>query len=193
MSDVTRLLQAIEEGDPRGTDELLPVVYSELRQLAAQKLADDAAGTSLTASDLVHEAYLRLVGTEDPGWRNRRHFFGAAAEAMRRVLVERARQKRAPKHGGGRRRVDVDATATVSDDDPSDDLLAVDEALGALEAWDPAKAQLVKLRYFVGLTHTQAAGVVGVSEATAKRHWRYARAWLLRRISEGEEPDGTTG
>ena len=181
MSDVTRILNAIERGDTEATDELLPLVYEELRLLAAQKLSHEAPGQTLQATALVHEAYLRLVGSEDQGWKSRAYFFGAAAEAMRRILVEHARRKQRPKHGGDCQRVDLseeDLLVSV----PCDDLIALDEALTKLAEIDNAKAELVKLRYFTGLTLEQAAEALNISPATAKRHWTYAKAWLYGRI-----------
>jgi RNA polymerase sigma factor (TIGR02999 family) len=178
MSDVTRLLDAAAAGDPTAAAELLPLVYGELRRLAAGHLAHERPGQTLQATALVHEAYLRLVGP-DPGrpWAGRGHFFAAAAEAMRRILVEAARRKGRARHGGGRRRVGLDDVPADSTG-RADDLLALDEALAALAREDPAKAELVKLRYFAGLTLEEAAACRGISLATAKRHWAVARAWL---------------
>lgn len=181
MSDVTRILDAIERGDAKATDELLPLVYEELRLLAAQKLAHEKPGQTLQATALVHEAYLRLAGSEDQAWRSRTYFFGAAAEAMRRILVENARRKRRLKRGGDRLRI-VLSDDDLAAEDRSDDLIALDEALTELATTDPAKAELVKLRYFAGLTIEQAAEVLSISPATAKRQWTYARAWLYGRI-----------
>ncbi|HEY2573270.1 MAG TPA: sigma-70 family RNA polymerase sigma factor [Verrucomicrobiaceae bacterium] len=182
MSDVTRLLGAVEQGDPVAADELLPLVYHELRRLAAHKMANEAPGQTLQPTALVHEAYLRLVGKEDQQWNGRAHFFGAAAEAMRRILIDNARRKRAQRHGGGQQRVDV---AEVDIAAPTDDdrLLEMNEALDKLAARDKAKADLVKLRYFVGMTIEEAAQILGISEPTAKRYWSYARAWLYAEIS----------
>jgi RNA polymerase sigma factor (TIGR02999 family) len=188
MNDVTHILSAIEQGDPQAGERLLPLVYSELRRLAAQKLAQEAAGQTLQATALVHEAYLRLVGSEDPGWNGRGHFFAAAAEAMRRILVEKARRKRRLRHGGGARRVDlseVDVIAGVQ----SEDLMALDEALERLDRMDPVAAQLVKLRYFAGLTMAQAAESLGISLRTAERNWTYARTWLHRQVTMSEQTD----
>jgi len=188
MNDVTRLLSAIEQGDPRASGELLPLVYRELRELARQRLAREKPGQTLQATALVHEAFVRLVGQQGAeGWDGRAHFFAAAAEAMRRILVENARRKRAGKHGGRLGRRDLDA-AEIAGPAPSDDLLALDEALAKLEADDPLKARLVKLRYFAGLTEEDAAGVLGISRTTAQRHWRYAKAWLLRELDDAEAP-----
>jgi len=187
MNDVTQILSAIEDGDPRAAEELLPLIYDELRKLAAQRLAREKPGQTLQATALVHDAYMRLVGPDGGrNWDGRGHFFAAAAEAMRRILIDHARRKRAGKHGGGRRRQDLDGVEIVAGA-PADDLLALDEALTQLQAHDPAKAELVKLRYFAGLTIEEAAEVLGVSPATAKRRWAYARAWLFRAI-EGADP-----
>jgi RNA polymerase sigma factor (TIGR02999 family) len=178
MSDVTRLLSAIEQGDPQAADQLLPLVYDELRRLAAQKLAQEKPGQTLQATALVHEAYLRLVGPADlPHWQSRGHFFAAAAEAMRRILVDGARRKRTHKHGGQRQRLDLDHIEVVAVT-RSPDLLALDDALTQLAAEDPLKAQLVNLRYFAGLSVQHAADVLGISRATADRYWAYARTWL---------------
>ena len=181
MHDVTRILNAIEGGDPDATDQLLPRVYEELRLLAAQQLSRERPGHTLQATALVHEAYLRLVGSEGRGWKSRTYFFGAAAEAMRRILVENAQRKRCLKRGGDRAHVElVDGDLVCQEG--SDDLVALDEALTELAQTDPAKAELVKLRYFAGLTIEQAAELLGISPATAKRQWTYARAWLYGRI-----------
>jgi len=176
MSEVTRILSAIEQGDAHGAEQLLPLVYDELRKLAAQKLAHEKPGQTLNATALVHEAYLRLVGAAEPGiYGDRRHFFAAAAGAMRRILIDQARRKQTEKHGGGRRRQQLPDLAAPQ---RADELLALDEALERLAAEDPVKARLVELRYFAGLTNDQAAIVLGVSASTADRHWAYARAWL---------------
>ena len=179
MTDVTRILSAIEEGNGAATDELLPLVYEELRALAALKLSGERPGQTLQATALVHEAYLRLVQAEGTQWKNHRQFFHAAAEAMRRILIDRAREKKSLKRGGAQRRVELDE-AWVRDHDPSQpiDLLALDEALQKLLQEDQRKADLVKLRYFAGLTIPQAAEVLGISHATAERDWDYARSWL---------------
>jgi len=182
MSDVTRILNAIERGDAKATDGLLPLVYEELRLLAAQKLSHESPGQTLQATALVHEAYLRLVGDEPQNWENRGHFFAAAAEAMRRILVENARRKRSTKGGGHLRRVELDDQEIAAENSP-DDLLALDEALAALAREDPATAEVVKLRYFAGLSLAQVANIAGVSERTAARFWAYGRAWLLRAIT----------
>ena len=184
MSDVTRILGAIEKGDPVAADELLPLVYHELRKLAAHKMANETPGQTLQPTALVHEAYLRLVGNEDKKWAGRAHFFAAAAEAMRRILIDNARRKRAQRHGGGQQRVDVEEVEIASDTE-EDQLLAINEALDRLAVRDKVKAELVKLRYFVGMTIEEAAQILGVSEPTAKRHWTYARAWLYHEIQKG--------
>jgi RNA polymerase sigma factor (TIGR02999 family) len=189
MTDVTRILSAIEQGDPHAAGELLPLVYDELRQLAAQKLAREKPGQTLQATALVHEAYLRLVDTEKAQhWNSRGHFFAAAAEAMRRILVDQARRKQAQRHGGDRQRVDLDESALVAAA-PATDLLALDDALAKLAAAEPVKAELVKLRFFTGLTIPEAARVLGISIATAERHWTYARVWLYAELSEDAGDD----
>ena len=184
-SDVTQILNAIQRGDLKAADELLPIVYDELRRLAAQKLSREAPGQTLQATALVHEAYIRLVGSQEPGWENRRHFFAAAAEAMRRILVDRARRKRSIRHGGGRERLDLDDVEPAIDG-PSEELIALDEALTKLAEQDKLKADLVKLRYFAGLTLPEAARVIGVSVAAAERYWAYARGWLRLEITDDE-------
>jgi len=185
MMDVTRILVAIEQGDARAADKLLPLVYEELRHLAAQKLSQERPGQTLQATALVHEAYIRLVGAEGRNWSSRRHFFAAAAEAMRRILIENARRKQRLRHGGGRRRVDMD-DADLAIEAPSDDLVALDEALSKLAEEDRVVADLVKMRYFAGLTLEQAAEILGISRRTADRYWAYARAWLYQEITKGE-------
>jgi RNA polymerase sigma factor (TIGR02999 family) len=188
MSDVTRILNAIERGDARATDELLPVVYEELRILAAQKLSKESPGLTFQATALVHEAYLRLVGSENPGWDCRGHFFAAAAQAMRRILVEDARRKNYHRHGGGHNRVTLNDSWVGKDTTISpDDLLALDEALQKLEDHDKTKAELVKLRFFAGLTGDQTAKALGISHATAERYWAYARAWLRLEVMGEDE------
>ncbi len=184
MSDVTRILDAIEKGDPVAADELLPLVYHELRRLAAHRMASEAPGQTLQPTALVHEAYLRLVGNEEKKWAGRAHFFAAAAEAMRRILIDNARRKRAQRHGGGQQRVDVQ-DVEIASAKADDQLLAVNEALDKLAAQDKQKAELVKLRYFIGMTIEEAAQILGVSEPTAKRYWAYARAWLYHEIQKG--------
>ena len=188
MSDVSRLLEAAAGGDPHAANQLLPLVYDELRKLAAARMHQERPGHTLDSTALVHEAYLRLVGRgpDVPGFANRAHFFAAAAEAMRRILIESARRKRRDKRGGDRRRVDLDAVAPAADD-PADDVLALDEALGQLAAEDARKADLVRLRYFAGLSLEEAAECLGVSRATASREWAYARAWLYDRLGGGSE------
>ena len=191
MSNVTRILTAIESGDREAADELLVVVYKELRRLAAQLLAGERPGQTLQATALVHEAYLRLVGSGKEGYEGRRHFFAAAAEAMRRILVDNARRKCRLKRGGDRKRIDIDLDgAALAVDKPSDDLIALDEALAKLSEKDRIKADLVKLRYFVGLTGEQAAELLGISNTTAKRYWSYARAWLYREMNTGQSGGG---
>jgi RNA polymerase sigma factor (TIGR02999 family) len=184
MSDVTRILNAIEHGDPHAAEELLPLVYEQLRELAAHKMAREAPGQTLQPTALVHEAWLRLLGNQSVQWEGRAHFFAAAAEAMRRILINNARRKRAVRHGGGHKKVDIDqleVASAVKDDE----MLAIDEALEQLAAHDKTKAELVKLIYFVGLTIPEAASILGISEPTAKRYWSYARAWLLAAIEAG--------
>ena len=188
MSDVTRILSAIEGGDPKAADKLLPLVYEELRCLAAQKLSKERPGQTLQATALVHEAYLRLVGDAPQSWESRGHFFAAAAEAMRRILVENARRKKRLKRGGNHHRVDLnDATLFIQSTITLDDLLALDEALNRLAEWDETKAELVKLRFFGGLTGEQAAQALGIARSTAAEHWEYARVWLRLEMSGGME------
>jgi len=182
MTDVTRILSAIEAGDPHAAVQLLPLVYDELRKLAAARMAAEGAGHTLDATGLVHEAYLRLIGNQR--FESRGHFFAAAAEAMRRVLVEAARRKRLPKHGGGRQRVELNEAHRVLES--SDDLLLLDDALGRLSAEDTTAVEIVKLRLFAGLSVEEAADALGLARATAYRHWKFARAWL--RCEWGEEP-----
>jgi RNA polymerase sigma factor (TIGR02999 family) len=187
MSEVTRILSAIEHGDPRAAEKLLPLVYGELRRLASQRLTGEAPGQSLLSSDLVHEAYLRLVGEGDQKkWDSRAHFFAAAAEAMRRILVEKARRKKRVKHGGARLRLDLDAGGFLAKE-PSEDIEALDEALTKLAAEDPDKAELVKLRFFAGLTMPEIAPVLKISLATAERHWTYARTWLYAELKDRDD------
>jgi RNA polymerase sigma factor (TIGR02999 family) len=188
MSDVTRILSAIERGDPSAAEQLLPLVYDELRQLAAWKLAHEQPGQTLQATALVHEAYLRLVGGETPQrWDSRGHFFAACAEAMRRILVNRAQEKRCLKRGGGRKRVDLDALAAV-DDASDEDLIAIDEAIERLARESPVCAELVKLRFFAGLTLDETAVSLGLARRTADRYWAYARARLYEMLSDGPGP-----
>jgi RNA polymerase sigma factor (TIGR02999 family) len=188
VSDVTQLLDAAEQGDPQAAAQLLPLVYDELRTLAAAKLTREKPGQTLDATALVHEAYLRLLGSADrelQNWQSRRHFFAAAAEAMRRILVESARRKARLRHGGAHHRVDVDkALPAVSTQAPDDDVLAVHEALDDLARIDAEAANVVKLHYFLGLSFTELARILGISERTAYRDWSYARAWLFQRLRQ---------
>jgi RNA polymerase sigma factor (TIGR02999 family) len=184
MSDVTQILKAAEQGDAQAAGQLLPIVYAELRRLAAHRMAQEAPGHTLQPTALVHEAWLRLVGDEAPMFANRAHFFSAAAETMRRILVDRAREKKALKRGGDLERVEIDAVELLSPM-PDDDLLALDEALDRLAIVDTRAAQLVKLCFFVGLTQEEAARELGISVSTAERIWAFARAWLLREIRKG--------
>jgi RNA polymerase sigma factor (TIGR02999 family) len=185
MSEVTRILSAIEQGDPHAPEQLLPLVYEELRKLAAQRLAQEKPGQTLQATALVHEAYLRLVDVEQtPHWNSSGHFFAAAAEAMRRILVDNARRKRRPKHGGNRKRVALEEGLSATE--PPEDLLALDDALSKLAEKEPAKAELVKLRYFGGLSLDEAATCLGISLTTAKRYWIVARASLFATLSQGD-------
>lgn len=181
MADVTQILNAIEQGDAQAADKLLPLIYEELRILAAQKISHEKPGQTLQATALVHEAYIRLVETESQNWNNRNHFFMAAAEAMRRILIENARRKKSLKYGGDRQRVDLDNTG-IAINESADDLIALDEALKKLSFEDPTKAELVKLRYFAGLSIDQSAEILGISRATAIRHWSFTRAWLFHHI-----------
>jgi RNA polymerase sigma factor (TIGR02999 family) len=187
MNEVTRILSAIEQGDPLAAEQLLPLVYAELRKLAAQRLAQEKPGQTLQATALVHEAYLRLADADKvQQWHGRGHFFAAAAEAMRRILVESARRKQSRKHGGGRQRQDLDADALVAPT-PNLDVLALDAALQRLAQQEPLKAKLVELRYFAGLTGDEAAAVLGISASSADRQWVYTRAWLRRELGFGIE------
>ena len=182
MSELTVILRRIDAGDPQAANELLPLVYEELRKLASQKMGRESPGQTLQATALVHEAWLRLGGDDQPEWQNRAHFFAAAAEAMRRILIDNARRKLYRRHGGGAERVNLeglDLAASMDDEQ----VVALNEALDRLTAHDAGKAQIVKLRFFAGLTNEQAAQVLGVSEPTVKRHWAYARAWLFRAIN----------
>ena len=191
MSDVTRILSQIERGDPQAAEKLLPLVYDELRKLAAVKLSQEKPGQTLQATALVHEAYLRLIGTQEPeagsrvkeNWNSRGHFFGAAAEAMRRIIVEHARHRGRLKRGGQWQRVDLDSACSVQGP-PSLDILALDEALTKLAVTEPVKADLVNLRFFAGLTMSQAAAALGVSLATAERYWTFAKAWLYSELAD---------
>jgi len=181
MTDVTRILNAIEQGDGKAADELLPLVYEELRRLATQKMLHEQPGQTLQPTALVHEAYLRLVGEGAQNWKSRGHFFGAAAEAMRRILVERARMKQRIRHGGEHHRIELENLECVAEQ-PSEELLALDQALSKLSEQEPLKADIVKLRYFAGLTAEQTAEVLNIAKATADRYWAYARAWLFNEI-----------
>jgi RNA polymerase sigma factor (TIGR02999 family) len=184
MSDVTRILQSIESGDAKAAHELLPLVYEELRRLAAHKMANETPGQTLQPTALVHEAWLRLTGNENVKWDGRSHFFAAAAEAMRRILIENARRKRSARHGGGKQRVDIEEVELAATA-PEDELIAINDALEKFAARDKQKAELVKLRYFAGLTIEEAAEILGISPPTAKRWWAYSRAWLYKE-SQGE-------
>ena len=184
MSDVTHILNAIDLGDAQAAEQLLPLVYDELRKLAAAQMAQEKPGHTLDATALVHEAYLRLVG--DQQFADRRHFFRVAAEAMRRILIDRARRKRRTKHGGHRERLPL-SDVEIAAEAPAEQLLALDEALDRLAAVDPVKAELVKLRYFAGLCEEEAAAALGISRATASRYWTYARAWLINALDEKSE------
>jgi RNA polymerase sigma factor (TIGR02999 family) len=184
VSEVTRLLGAVEQGDPQAAEQLLPLVYGELRRLAAYHLAREQPGQTLQATALVHEAYLRLAGSEEQRWDNRRHFFGAAAKAMRRILVENARRKQRLKHGGGLARVEVEL-ANLASPMPDEDLLALDEALARLAELNSRAAEVVSLCFFAGLTQEQAAKSLGISLATVERIWSFARAWLFQELRKG--------
>jgi RNA polymerase sigma factor (TIGR02999 family) len=184
MSDVTRILSAIDQGDPHASEQLLPLVYDELRRLAAQKLAQEKPGQTLQATALVHDAYLRLVDVaKAQHWNSRGHFFAAAAEAMRRILVESARRKSRLRHGRDHQRIDLDSGCLVSAA-PSLDLLALDEALSRLAEIEPDKAELVKLRFFAGLTMPEAAATLDISLATAERYWTFAKSWLYAELAD---------
>lgn len=191
MSDVTQLLKAIEAGDPRAADQLLPLVYEELRKLAAARMAQEKPGQTLQATALVHEAWLRLAETEGPkAWNGRAHFFGAAAEAMRRILVDRARQKARVRHGGDLERVDLEHVTTATGDS-DDTVMAIHEALEKLARESPQKAEIVKLRYFSGMEHAEIAKVLGLAEPTVRRHWAYARSWLYAELKGARGSSGT--
>ena len=187
MSEVTLMLEAVGQGEACASTDLLPLVYNELRRHAAGRMAREAAGQTMQPTALVHEAWLRMIGNGDRHWQNRAHFFGAAAEAMRRILIDRARRKLAARHGAGAERVDADEVE-IAAPAKDDELLAIHEALDTLAAHDPRKAELVKLRYFAGLSIDEAAGVLGISAPTAKRDWTYARAWLYRAMHGGGTP-----
>jgi RNA polymerase sigma factor (TIGR02999 family) len=187
MTDVTRILSTIEQGDSSAAEQLLPLVYDELRKLAAQKMAQEKPGQTLQATALVHEAYLRLVdGEKAQHWDSRGHFFAAAAEAMRRILVDDARRKARPRHGGDRRRVELNDVCSATSV-PAEDLLSIDEALTKLARVNPAKAELVRLRFYAGMSVPEAARALGVSVATAERYWTYARSWLYCELNAEEE------
>lgn len=188
MTDVTRILDAIERGDPRAADELLPIVYEELRRLAARHMSKERPGHTLQATALVHEAYIRLLGPNGPKWDSRGHFFAAAAEAMRRILIDRARAGGAEKRGGDRRRVSLESADLTIDAVPAE-IIDLDDALTRLAAEDPVKAQLVKLRFFGGLSLHDAARFLGISSTTADRYWAYARAWLYHEMTSGRAGD----
>ena len=191
MSEFTRILSALERGDPSAAEQLLPLVYDELRQLAAQRLAHEQPGQTLQATALVHEAYLRLVGDgQAHGWNSRGHFFAACAEAMRRILVDQARQRRSQRRGGAAKRHTI-TSLDPAIPAPDEELLAVDEALERLRKIDPPKADLVKLRYFAGMTIPEAAQALGISVPTANRYWAYARAWLHEELASDDDPDGS--
>ena len=188
MSEVTRILETIENGNQQAAEELLPLVYDELRRLAQYRMSRLAPGQTLQATALVHEAYMRVVGGEDPGWDSRAHFFGAAAQAMRNIVVDRARRRGRIKHGGGFKRVDLNE-ATLGGEQDAGDVLALDEALKQLEQTDARKGRIVTLRYFGGLAMDEIASLLDVSTRTIEREWRFARAWLRRELS-GEPPPG---
>jgi RNA polymerase sigma factor (TIGR02999 family) len=184
LSDVTRILESIEHGDPKAADELLPLVYGELRKLAASKMAGEGPNQTLQPTALVHEAWLRLVGNDNPQFANRAHFFSAAAEAMRRILIDNARRKRALRHGGGQQRVNIEGVLEVAAPRDDDELLALNESLDKLSAIHALQADVVKLRYFAGMTNVEAAQALGLSERTVRNYWNHARVWLFREISE---------
>jgi len=183
MSDITRVLNAMNQGDPKTAGELLPLVYEELRKLAAARMTGERSATTLQATALVHEAWLRLVGAEQQTWENKAHFFAAAAEAMRRILIDRARRKQALKRGTGKTPIDLDRIS-VADETDDQTLLLMNDALEKLSLQDAQSAELVKLRFFVGLSYPEAARTLGISERTAKRLWTFARAWLFREVSQ---------
>jgi len=184
MADITQMLEAAQQGDPKAAAALLPLVYNELRRLAAHQMAQERPGQTLQPTALVHEAWLRVQGPADQRWDSQRHFFAAAAEAMRRILIENARRKQAARHGGGLRRTELGPDdLPIAGGAPDDELLAVDEALDALAVHDARKAELVKLHYFAGFSLKEAAGALGIGERTAKRDWAFARAWLYREIA----------
>jgi RNA polymerase sigma factor (TIGR02999 family) len=189
MNEVTRILSAIQKGDPDAGEQLLPLVYQELRKLAAAKMAQECPGQTLQATALVHEAYVRLVGqTPDNHWDHRGHFFAAMAEAMRRILVENARRKRRVRHGGDMQRINLDESCSLTQL-PTDDLLSLDEALTRLIALSPVRGEVVKLRFFAGLTMPEVAKTLGISQPTAERYWAFARAWLYAAMKDSETKD----
>jgi RNA polymerase sigma factor (TIGR02999 family) len=188
LSDVTRILEAVQQGDAAAAKDLLPLVYEELRQLARSKMAQQSAGHTLQATALVHEAWLRMAGAERQKWNGRSHFFAAAAEAMRHILVDSARRKRRAKHGGGQERLDVNEIEIAAGVD-DEKILSVHEALEKLAIEDPIRAEVVKLHYFVGLTHAESAEILRISEKTVRRHWNYARVWLYQAIQSADEPN----
>jgi RNA polymerase sigma factor (TIGR02999 family) len=192
VEQLTQILNAAVGGDDEAAKQLLPLVYQELRSLAESRLAKTPPGNTLQPTALVHEAYIRLVGSGDPGWEGRNHFFGAAAQAMRDILVEQARRKSRIKHGGGKKRVDFPIDE-VSVEPPAEEVLAVDGALGKLEAEDGRAAQVVVLRYFGGLTESETSAILGISESTVVRDWRYARSWLARELASSDVGDETQG
>lgn len=181
MSDVTRILDAVVQGDPKAAEELLPLVYEELRKLAASKMTQQPPGQTLQATALVHEAWLKLVGSGKERWESRRHFFSAAAEAMRHILIDRARKRLAIRHGGGQQRLDIEEVEVAAPVD-QETVLELNEVLGEFEKLDPAKAEVVKLKFFVGLTDREAAEILGLSERSIERYWSYAQAWLFERL-----------
>jgi RNA polymerase sigma factor (TIGR02999 family) len=181
MSDVTQVLQAIGRGEGKASGELLPLVYEELRRLAAARMAHEAAGQTLQATALVHEAWLRLVGDGERTWQNRAHFFGAASEAMRRILIERARRKARLKHGGGQERVDIE-NLDIAETTPEEKVLLINEAIQRLEAEHPERARVVVMKFFGGMTNKQVAEALGIGERTVDRHWMCAKSWLFRKI-----------
>jgi RNA polymerase sigma factor (TIGR02999 family) len=188
VKEITVILPEMGDGDRQAADLLLPAVYEEMRRLATARMAHEPAGLTLQPTALVHEAWLRLGADAQPNWRSRAHFFGAAAEAMRRILIERARRRRALRHGGGQERVDIDAVEVASPAGESDEqILAINDALEKFATAEPQKAELVKLRYFVGMKNDEVAEALGISEPTAKRWWAYARAWLFREMRPSEE------
>jgi RNA polymerase sigma factor (TIGR02999 family) len=190
MNEVTRILSELAQGDPHAAGKLLPMVYDELRKLAAARMAEEAPGNTLDATALVHEAYVRLVEPQGAAhWDHRGHFFAAAAKAMRRILIERARRKLRRIHGGGRRREELHPDLAAAPE-PNEELLALDAALARLAELHPVKARLVELRYFAGMSGDQAAEILGISPRTADRYWTYARAWLRREVQAGQEPQG---